>query len=99
METLKQRFDLLIPKVEDHNGEDYSIRYYNGDQLMGVIRCRLVQTVGKNKPIRQRYIMITTSETKDLIDYLTSEENMGDIEKMTQEINRMVYDSASSLIL
>ena len=99
MEAIKKRFDELIPKVEDHNGEDHSIRYYSGDQVLGVIRCKLIKSVGKIKPIRQKYVMITTSDTKDLIDYLTNGDDTIDHVELSSTINKIVYDSVTSLIL
>jgi len=99
MEAIKQRFGELIPKVDSHGDNEYSIRYYSGEKVMVVIRCKVIESVGKLKPIKQRYVMITPSDTKDLIDYLTNGDDMGDLTEISPTINKVVYDSVSSLIL
>lgn len=96
MEILVNKMNKLIPKIENHGDNNYSVRYYDNDDLMGIIRCKVISSTGGKKPIRQKYLMITLSDTKDLINYLSYD---GDLDEMTKNINRVIYDSISKLLI
>lgn len=93
------RFNELVPKVEDHGDGNYSIRYYKGEELKGILRCTLRETVGKMKPIKQRYVMYAPSETKSLMEYLVVGEINNDSTELSSYINKVVYESVCKLIL
>lgn len=99
MDDLRDRFNKMVPKVDQYD-DMYSIRYYMGEELMGIIRCKVVKTMGDKKPIRQKYVMITTSDTKNIVEYIIKDHDMmGDPYTLSSTLNKMIYDEVRKIIL
>lgn len=102
MEKIIEQFKKLSPRVEEVGDGEYSVRYYMDGELMGIVRCKLVESMGINKPIKQRYVMIISGETEKLIGYILSEVtdlNEDLYNEISSSVGEMIYNNVREIIL